>query len=113
MALPSSCPLRIELTLATLRPPRMILRPPPGYSEEARKARPEGTVRLAGVVGVDGTLRDIRVVTPLGMGLDEAAIAAAQQWRFEPGMRGGVPVPVRVTLEINFRLQEGPDPPSQ
>lgn len=85
-------------------PPTVIFKKEPEYSEEARKAKYQGTVLLAIVVDVDGTTRNIRVIRPLGMGLDEKAIEAVQQWRFKPGYKDGRPVPVMANVEVNFRL---------
>jgi len=44
------------------------------------------------------------VVRPLGLGLDEKAIEAVQQWKFKPGMKDGKPVPVQAQTEVTFRL---------
>jgi len=76
----------------------------PEYSEEARKAKFQGTVLLAIVVDTDGLAKNIRVIRPLGMGLDEKAIEAVQKWRFRPGYKDGKPVPVMANVEVNFRL---------
>jgi periplasmic protein TonB len=84
--------------------PRPIYAPEPEYSEEARKAKFQGTVVLWMVVGPDGRPRDIRVARSLGMGLDEKALEAIRTWRFEPGRKGGQPVAVQVDVEVNFRL---------
>ena len=84
--------------------PRAIYDPDPEYSEEARKAKFQGTVLLWVVVGADGRPRDIHVQRSLGMGLDEKAIEAVQQWKFAPSMKDGHPVPVQVNIEVNFRL---------
>jgi len=84
--------------------PRAIYDPDPEYSDEARQAKFQGTVVLWAVVGVDGRARGIRVARSLGMGLDEKAVAAVGGWKFEPGRKGGVPVPVQVTIEVSFRL---------
>jgi TonB family protein len=84
--------------------PVVIFKKEPEYSEEARKAKYQGTVLLAIVVDVDGTTRNIRVVRSLGMGLDEKAIEAVSQWRFRPGYKDGRPVPVQANVEVNFRL---------
>jgi TonB family protein len=84
--------------------PRAIYDPEPEYSEEARKAKYQGTVVLWVVVGPDGRVRDMRVSRTLGMGLDEKAIDAVRQWRFEPARKNGQPVPVQVSIEVNFRL---------
>jgi len=84
--------------------PRPIYDPDPEYSEQARQAKYQGAVVLWVVVGPDGRPRDIRVQRSLGMGLDEKAIEAVKQWRFEPAMKNGQPVPVQVNIEVNFRL---------
>ena len=84
--------------------PRPIYSPDPEYSEEARKAKYQGTVVVWVVVGPDGRTRDIRIQRSLGMGLDEKAIAAIQTWKFEPARKNGVAVAVQVSVEITFRL---------
>ena len=84
--------------------PRILYAPDPEFSEEARKAKYQGTVVLWLVVGPDGRAHDIRVQQSLGMGLDEKAIEAIHQWRFEPGRKDGIAVAVQVNVEVNFRL---------
>jgi len=84
--------------------PRIFYSPDPSYSEEARKANYQGTVVLWTVIGPDGRPRDIKIARSLGMGLDEKAIEALRQWKFEPAMLNGRPVPVQINVEINFRL---------
>jgi periplasmic protein TonB len=84
--------------------PRAIYDPDPEYSDEARRVKRQGTVVLSVVVDPSGRVRDIRVARSLGMGLDEKAIEALEEWRFAPGMKDGQPVAVRVDVEVNFRL---------
>ncbi len=84
--------------------PIPIYKPEPAYSEEARKAKYQGTVVLWIVVDAQGNVTDERVVKPLGLGLDEKAIEAVKTWKFKPAMRNGAPVPVRVMVEVTFRL---------
>ncbi len=84
--------------------PIPIYKPEPAYSEEARKAKYQGTVVLWIVVDAQGNVRDERVVKPLGLGLDEKAIEAVKTWKFKPALRNGTPVPVRVMVEVTFRL---------
>ena len=57
----------------------------PEYSEEARKAKYQGTVLLYIEVDTDGRATNIRVVRSLGLGLDEKAIEAVKKWKFKPG----------------------------
>ena len=84
--------------------PRAIFAPDPEYSEEARKAKYQGTCVLWLVVGPDGRTRDIRVARTLGLGLDQQAIEAVKRWKFEPAMKDGKPVAVQVNVEVTFRL---------
>jgi protein TonB len=84
--------------------PRALYAPDPEYSEEARKAKYQGTVVLWVVVGPDGRVHDVRLQRSLGMGLDEKAIEAVKTWRFEPSRKDGQPVAVQVNVEVNFRL---------
>ena len=85
-------------------PPTRISAPNPEYSEEAQRAKVEGTVALWTIVGTDGYAHNIRVAHSLGHGLDEQAIKTLKQWTFEPGKSEGVPVPVEVKVEMIFRL---------
>jgi periplasmic protein TonB len=84
--------------------PRAIYSPDPEYSEEARKAKFQGTVVVWVIVGPDGRTRDIRIQRSLGMGLDEKAVATIHTWKFEPARKNGVAVAVQVSVEITFRL---------
>ncbi|MGA7291763.1 MAG: energy transducer TonB, partial [Terriglobales bacterium] len=84
--------------------PKVIYQPDPEYSEEARKAKFQGTCVLWLVVGPDGKPRDIRVARTLGLGLDEKALEAVKNWRFEPAMKDGKPVAVSINVEVSFRL---------
>ncbi len=84
--------------------PAVLLKVEPEYSEEARKAKWQGTVVLAIVVDEQGRARDLKVIRSLGLGLDQKAIEAVEKWRFKPGMKDGKPVPVQATIEVNFRL---------
>jgi len=84
--------------------PVPVYRPEPEYSEEARKAKWQGSVLLAIVVDENGVPQDVRVIRSLGLGLDQKAIEAVQKWRFKPGVKDGKAVPVFANIEVNFRL---------
>lgn len=84
--------------------PKAIFTPDPEYSEEARKAKYQGTVVLYVVIGPDGRPHDIQVQRSLGMGLDEKAMEAVRRWKFEPARKDGQAVAVLVNIEVNFRL---------
>ena len=84
--------------------PVLVTKVEPEYSEEARKAKYSGTVLLSIVVDANGLPRDIHIIRPLGLGLDEKAIEAVSKWRFRPGMKGGHAVATQAQVEVNFRL---------
>jgi TonB family protein len=84
--------------------PRALNTPDPDYSEEARKAKYQGTVVLWLIVDQNGRPRDVKVARSLGMGLDQKAIEAVRKWTFEPAMKDGKPVAVQINVEVNFRL---------
>lgn len=84
--------------------PKVVYQPDPEYSEEARKAKYQGVCVLSLVVGPDGKPRDIHVSRSLGLGLDEKAIEAVNQWKFEPAMKDGKPVAVEIAVEVSFHL---------
>jgi len=84
--------------------PTLLHKVEPEYSEEARKAKYQGTVVLALVVDEKGQPREIRVLRAVGLGLDEKAIDAVRQWKFRPGYLNNKPVPVIAQVEVNFRL---------
>lgn len=85
-------------------PPTVLFKVEPEYSEEARKAKFQGTVVLFVVVDEKGNPKDLKVIRPLGLGLDQKAIEAVEKWKFSPGKKDGKPVPVQATIEVNFRL---------
>ncbi len=84
--------------------PKAIFAPDPEYSEEARKAKYQGVCVLSLIVGPDGKPRDIHVARSLGLGLDEKAIQAVNQWKFDPAQKDGKPVAVAINVEVQFRL---------
>jgi periplasmic protein TonB len=78
--------------------------PDPDYSEEARKAKYQGTVTLYAIIGPDGKPRNLRVMRSLGMGLDEKALEKVKTWLFLPGKKDGQPVAVAMSIEVDFHL---------
>ncbi|HEV8037243.1 MAG TPA: TonB family protein [Bryobacteraceae bacterium] len=86
-------------------PPQVISKVAPKYTKEASKAKLEGTVIVLVVVDEQGHPRDVRVIRPLGLGLEEMAIEAVRQWLFRPGTKDGKPVAVQATIQVNFLLR--------
>ena len=84
--------------------PTLLVKVEPEYSEEARKAKFQGAVVLQIIVDEKGNPRDIKVIRPLGLGLDQKAIEAVEKWKFSPGKKDGKAVPVIAQIEVNFRL---------
>jgi TonB family protein len=88
--------------------PRAISTPDPHYTKEAETHHIEGTSVLSMVVNTNGTASNIAVMRPLGMGLDEQAVLAISQWRFQPGTKDGQPVRVQINVEVTFRCCPSP-----
>jgi TonB family protein len=83
---------------------RIISRPDPLYTEEARKNQIAGTVVLRAVFSSDGQVTNIRTVNGLPHGLTERAMAAARQIKFTPATKDGRPVSQYIQIEYNFNL---------
>lgn len=83
---------------------RLISKPEPQYTEDARKNQIVGTVVLKVVFASNGTVTNIRTVSGLPYGLTERAIAAARQIKFQPATKDGHPVSMWMQLEYNFNL---------
>ena len=88
-----------------IQPPRLLHEARPRYTEQARQKGVEGDVVLEIVVRADGSVGDIRVLRSLGSGLDEQAIQAVRQWRFEAATRQGTAVDVLVEVAVEFKLR--------
>jgi len=86
--------------------PVVIEKVEPSYTEEARNARISGIVIIEAVIGRDGAVKNASVLKPLPFGLDQAAVDAVKQWKFEPGTLDGKPVDVIFNLTVNFRLDK-------
>ena len=88
--------------------PKVVSEVKPRYTPEALQAGIQGAVVMSTVVRTDGTPNDIEVTRSLDTryGLDEQAVAALKQWRFEPGRKDGKPVNVRVSIEMRFSLKK-------
>ena len=75
------------------------------FSDEARRAKYQGVCLISLIVDTQGNPQNIRIARALGMGLDEKAIEAIRQYKFKPAMKDGkTPVPVMITIEVDFRL---------
>jgi len=85
--------------------PVAIFTPEAEFSDEARRAKYQGVCLISLIVDAQGNPQDPRVIRALGMGLDEKALEAVRKYKFKPAMKDGrTPVPVRITIEVNFRL---------
>ena len=84
--------------------PRPVNHPDPEYSDEARRAGRQGTCTISLIVSKEGDPENIKVSSPLGMGLDEKAIEAIRKWTFEPARKEGKPVTVQISIAVTFRM---------
>lgn len=76
------------------------------YPDEAREANVEGVVTLRLNVDVQGRVTEVVVLKGLGFGLDEEAVRRIRRYRFNPGRRGGIAVPMVTTFNFRFALQD-------
>jgi len=86
------------------KPVEITFKPKPVYTAEARTLKLEGEVLLEVLFGADGTLHVNRIVSGLGHGLDEAAVAAANNMRFKPALRMGQPVDSTAIVHVLFQM---------
>jgi TonB family protein len=84
--------------------PRVLYKVDPNYTQDARIAKIAGTVVVGLEVQADGKAHNLQVMRSLDAGLDQNALDAISHWRFQPGTKNGLPVTVRATIEMNFRL---------
>jgi protein TonB len=86
----------------------MVLRKTqPAYPQMAKIARVQGAVVLAAIIGKDGTIQNLHVVSTASPLLNQAAIDAVKQWRYRPYILNGEPVEVDTTVTVNFTLSGG------
>jgi TonB family protein len=97
-------PQRIQVS-GQVASARLIFQPHPEYPPLAKMARIQGVVRMDAVIGKDGTIQDLKVISghPL---LVRAALDAVQRWRYQPTLLNGEPVEVATEIDVNFTLAE-------
>lgn len=84
--------------------PQLIHSVQPEFTDEARQQKYQGVVEIQLIVDSNGNPENVEVVKHLGMGLDQKAIEAVRQYKFHPAMFQGHPVPVRLVVDVDFRL---------
>ena len=94
-------PVRVGGNIA---PPTKVRDVPPTYPPVAQAARVQGVVILEAIIGPAGAVTEVKVLRSVPL-LDDAAIAAVQQWQYTPTLLNGVPVPIIMTVTVNFTLQ--------
>lgn len=96
-------PIRIT-TGGKIQPPVRVHYQPPTYPQIAVISRVQGTVTIEAIISATGAVQDAHVVSSVPL-LDEAALAAVRQWAYVPTRLNGVPVPVIMTVKVEFKLQ--------
>jgi TonB family protein len=84
--------------------PTLLKHPEPEFSAAARALKHSGNCVVSFRVETDGTVSHVSVVRAIGLGLDEHALAAVQQYTFKPAMQDGIPVIVELNVEVNFHI---------
>jgi TonB family protein len=90
-----------------ITPPRPISQAPPSYTAAAMRARIEGSALVVCIVEPDGTVGPARIARSLDsqLGLDDEAVKSVKKWKFIPGMKDGIAVPVEVSIDVRFSLR--------
>lgn len=83
-------------------PVHAVYAPLPQYTQKAQAAKVVGALVLDATLGVDGCVRDVKMVRRLGFGLDETAIEAVLRWRFHPFLKNGAPAETKGRGELSF-----------
>ena len=86
-----------------MKPPVKIKDARPTYPSIARDSRVTGAVVIEATIDKEGNVADTKVVRSVPL-LDQAALDAVQQWKYEPSVQNGTPVPVVMTVTVNFTL---------
>lgn len=99
-ALPPSTPVRIASGVESAK---LLFGPRPAYPPLARAARVQGAVKIQAIIGRDGAIQDLQVISgpPL---LIAAAIEAVRQWRYQPTLLNGDAVEVVTDINVNFTI---------
>jgi TonB family protein len=84
--------------------PEVLSMADPSYTPAAHHLKYGGLTKVHLYVGADGLPSHVVIITPLGLGLDEQAMAAVYQYRFKPATRDGEPIRVELNIEVNFRI---------
>jgi TonB family protein len=101
---PAGPPLKVG---GNIRPPRKITHVNPVYPQSMKDAGIEGAVPLEAVIAGDGSVQTVRVLTAgVHPDLAIAAVDAVRQWKFEPTLLNGKPVPIKMKVTIEFRLKD-------
>jgi TonB family protein len=85
-----------------IKQPLKIADAAPVLPEVARQSGIRGVVILEITIGTDGAIRDAKILRSIPQ-LDQAALDAVRQWRYEPTLLNGAPVPVIMTATVNFQ----------
>ena len=95
---------RVLRVTAGIQPGRIINQVGPFYPRHLRSEGVEGTVVLEGMIGKDGVVQGLKVVSTDHADLAMAALDAVREWRYEPSQLNGEPVAVTTTISVNFGL---------
>ncbi len=101
--LPTHWPIEAVRVGGNIKPPNRVVDVKPVYPKDAQDARVQGVVIFELLIGPDGKVKDARVLRSIPM-LDQAAEDAVRQWEFTPTLLNGNPIPVIMTVTVNFTL---------
>jgi protein TonB len=106
-AAPPGGPVRVG---GNIRQPRKIKDVPPRYPPAAQAAGVQGVVIIEATIDAAGSVTDAKVIRSVDV-IDQAALDAVRQWEFEPTLMNGQPVPIIMSVVVNFVLNNKPPAP--
>ena len=96
----------------SVKPPTLLRAGNPAFTDLANAQKFSGSVKLYLWFDSDGKVSHVSIARPAGLGLDEAAIAAVQQYQFQPATQNGTPVTVDLYLDVTFKTLHSPWEPT-
>lgn len=93
---------RTDASGGNIIPPKKVIDVAPDYPEAVKTAKIGGEIQVEGIIGTDGTVRDVRVISPAHPDLDRAAVDAISQWAFSATLLNCIPIDVRLAVSVTF-----------
>jgi TonB family protein len=89
-----------------VQPPEGVYTPEPQFTDAARNVSLQGSALFSIIVDKSGSVSSVKILCPLGLGLDENAVETIKTWKFQPAKKNGEPLAAMMAVEVSFALQK-------